>query len=41
MLYSGCSNTILTIRLMSKLKITKYYAAQWQKQAGNITTYQK
>ena len=35
--YSGCSSTIVMVRLVLKIGIEKYAVMQWHKQAGNIT----
>ena len=35
---SGCSSTILMVRLVEKLHPDKYYLMQWHTEAVNITT---
>ena len=38
LLDSGCTSTIIMIRLVEKICPEKYAVTQWQTQAGNITT---
>ena len=38
LLDSGCSSTIVMVRIFERLHPEKYYVMQWHTQAGNITT---
>ena len=41
LLDSGCSSTIIIVRLINKLTPQKYSVMQWHTQAGKITTNSK